>query len=155
MYAVIKWLYLTALIVWVGEVVFLSFVVAPSLFRALPTPEAGSAVSAIFPIYYRVGYVCGAVLVFTSLALLAGASARAGWIVTSLLAVAMLSATLYAGVVIQPRAGALRPLIHEATAPESVKHEFSRLHRMAVQLNGAVLVCGVVVSMITATALRP
>jgi hypothetical protein len=155
---VVKWLYLMALIVWVGQVVFFSFVAAPSLFRTFPTaagPEAGRAVGAIFPTYYRVGYLCGGILLVTSLVLAGSAGARLWWSVNSLLAAIMLAATLYAGVVVHPRASALRAQIREASTPPGVKEEFDRLHQLAVQLNGAVLVCGVVVSVITAASVRP
>lgn len=155
MQAVIKWLYLIALIVWLGEIVFFSFVVAPAMFRTFPTADAGRAVGAVFPLYYRLGYVCGGALVLTSLFLLGGSIARGWWSVNALLAAIMLAATLYAGVVVQPRAAELRLQIHDTAAPPAVKEEFDRLHRLAVQLNGAVLLCGIVVSIITATALRP
>ena len=154
MYGLLKWLYLMALVVWVGQVVFFSFVVAPSMFRTFATPEAGRAVGAIFPTYYRLGYMCGVVLLLTSLVFVVSAPARMWWGASTLLAGLMLGATVYAVVVIQPRATALRPQIHEATAPQSVKDEFDRLHRLAVTLNGAVLVCGLVVSMIAAAKLQ-
>jgi len=151
----LKWLYLIALIVWVGEVVFFSFVVAPAMFRTFPAAEAGRAVGAVFPTYYRLGYVCGAVFLLTSLFLLAGAAARVWWGVNAALALIMLAATLYAGIIIQPRATELRPQIHDPAAPPTVQAEFDRLHRRAVQLNGTVLICGIAASIITATALRP
>src|SRR5271169_3744764 len=116
-----KWLYQVALIVWVGEVVFFSFVVAPALFRTFPPAEAGSAVAAVFPIYYRLGYACGAVLLATSLLLQRGATARTWWGVNATLAAAMLAATLYAGVVVQPRASALRPQLHDPAAPPTAR----------------------------------
>ena len=155
MIALVKWLYLIALIVWLGEIVFFSFVVAPAIFRTFPVVDAGRAVGAVFPIYYRVGYVCGGALLLTSLFLLGGAAARGWWSVNVALSGLMLAATLYAGIIIQPRATELRPQIHDAAAPPTAKEEFDRLHRLAVQLNGAVLACGVVVSIITAKALRP
>jgi len=155
MQAVVKWFYLVALIVWVGEIVFFSFVVAPALFRTLPSVDAGRAVGAVFPLYYRLGYLCGAVLLLTSLFLLSGAAARGWWALNSALAAIMLASTLYAGVVVQPRATELRPQIHDPAAPPAAKEEFDRLHRVAVQLNGIVLLGGIVVSIITATALRP
>jgi uncharacterized membrane protein len=155
MYAFAKWLYLMALIVWIGEVVFFSFVVAPGLFRTFPTEEAGRAVGAIFPMYYRLGYVCGVIVLLTSGVLVGGAVARGWWSVNVVLATIMLAATLYAGVVIQPRATALRPQLHAEGAAPTVKEEFDRLHHLAVQLNGAVLLCGVAVSIITSAALRP
>ncbi len=58
MHAVVKWLYVLALVVWVGEVVFFSFVAAPALFRTFPPVEAGRAVGAILPIYYQLAYAC-------------------------------------------------------------------------------------------------
>jgi uncharacterized membrane protein len=155
MQAVVKWFYLAALIVWVGEVVFFSFVVAPAMFRTFPTVDAGRAVGAVFPTYYRLGYVCGAVLLLTSLFLLSGAAARGWWAVNAALAAVMLAATLYAGVVVQPRATELRPQIHDPGAPPTAKEEFDRLHRVAVQLNAVVLLGGLAVSIITAAALRP
>ena len=152
---VIKWLYLIALILWVGEVVFFSFVAAPSLFRIFPPAEAGRAVGAIFPTYYRIGYACGGVLLVGSLVFIRGGALGAWWTVNSLLSAVMLAATLYAGTVILPRATVLRPQIHGAEAPQDVKDEFQRLHGLAVTLNGAVLMCGLAVSAITAASLRP
>ena len=155
MYSLMKWLYLVALSVWLGEVVFFSFVVAPSLFRSLDASDAGRAVGAIFPLYYRVGYACGAVLLVSSVVFLATGTSRVWWGANSGLAAAMLAATLYAGAVIQQRAASLRPQLHDVSAPQSVKDEFDRLHRLAVTLNGAVLIAGIVVSAITATRLQP
>lgn len=151
----IKWLYLMALIVWVGEIVFFSFVGAPAIFRVFPAAEAGRAVGAIFPTYYRIGYACGVILAFGSFVFLDTTAARAWWTVNTFLAVVMFAATLYAGAVILPRANGLRPHIHAATAAPAVQEEFERLHRLAVNLNGLVLVCGLAVSVITAARLRP
>jgi uncharacterized membrane protein len=154
MYVFLKWLYLLALIVWVGEVIFFSFVVAPAMFRTFSVVEAGRAVGAIFPMYYRIGYGCGVLLLITTLIFLATAEVRTWLGVTALLVAGMLAATVYAGVVIQPRATELRPQIHDPAAPASAKEEFDRLHHQAVVLNGMVLLAGVVVSAITATTLR-
>ena len=155
MYALMKWLYLMALIMWLGGVVFFSFVVAPSVFRTFDAPMGGRIVGAIFPTYYRLGYVCGATLLVASVVFAAAGSARGWWGASALVAAVMLGATLYAGLVIQPRAAALRPQIHDTAAPQSVKDEFDRLHRLAVKLNGAVLVCGIVISVITTRTLQP
>jgi uncharacterized membrane protein len=155
MYGFVKWLYLLALIVWVGQVVFFSFVVAPVVFRTFAVPEAGRAVGAIFPTYYRLGYACGTVLLASSVVFLMSSPARSWWGANAVLSAAMLAATLYAGVVVHPRATVLRPQVHEAATAQSVKDEFSRLHRVAVMLNGAVLLCGVAVSVITAVKLKP
>ncbi len=155
MLALVKWLYLMALIIWLGEVIFFSFVGAPRLFATFPSPEAGKAVGAIFPAYYGIGYGCGVVLLVGALVLGGGAAARGWWMTNALLAAIMLAVTLYAGMVIQPRAAELRPQIHDVNAPAAVKEEFSRLHRLAVTLNGVVLLCGLAASAITAGSLKP
>jgi hypothetical protein len=155
MLSFIKWLYLMALIIWLGEVVFFSFVAAPSIFATFPTPEAGRAVGAIFPTYYRIGYGCGGVLLIGAVVLTGSAVARGWWAVNTVLAAVMLGVTLYAGVIIQPRVVALSPQIHAPEAPQAVKDEFKRLHGLAVVLNGVVLVGGLALSAVTAASLRP
>lgn len=155
MYAMAKWLYLIALVVWVGEVAFFSFVTAPSLFRTFPAPDAGRAVGAILPTYYVLGSVCGAVLLLTTVILLGSSAARLWWSINALVVAVMLAATFYAGGRIQPRAAALRPQLHEPTTSQAIKDDFDRLHRQAVVLNSVVLLGGIVVTIITAASLRP
>jgi uncharacterized membrane protein len=147
-------LYLLALVVWLGEVLFLSFVVAPALFTTFPVEEAGRAVGTLFPIYYKIGYVSGAVMLVAALVLRTVASGRAWALVAGVVAV-MLVVTLYAGIVIEPRARALRPELHAASVAPAVKEEFDRLHRRAVQLNGIVLLGGLAVAVISALQLKP
>jgi len=155
MHAVVKWLYLLALIVWVGQVVFFSFVAAPALFRTLSTVEAGRAVGAIFPTYYRLAFACLTILLLGDVLFVVTGTSRAWWTASTCLAAAALGATLYAGIVVQPRATALRPQLHAPEAPPHVRAEFDRLHRLAVQLNGAALVCGLAISAVTAATLKP
>lgn len=155
MLGVAKWFYLAALAVWMGSIVFFSFFVAPNVFRALPTEEAGRVMATIFPQYYRLGYVCGVLLLLTSVVLWRTAnSSAAGWVATSTLAAVMLLLTLYAGLVVQPRAHALRPQLADPTAV-AAKAEFDTLHRRAVQANAAVLLGGLIVTGLTAASLRP
>src|SRR5262245_33107592 len=108
MIALAKWLYLVALAVWLGAIVFFSFAVAPLVFSALPRPDAGRVVSAIFPTYYAIGYGCGVVMLVTALVLraTAGSVARA-WTVAAMVTALTLAVTLYAGVIVQPRAHTL------------------------------------------------
>ena len=151
----VKSLYLLSLIAWVGTIVFFSFVGAPAIFRSLPPTDAGKVVGAIFPIYYGLGYVCSAVMLVTAALLWREAAAGGGWAAVSVLSTVMLALTLYAGLIIQPRAAALRPQLHQEGVAETVKPEFDRLHRLAVQLNVVVLLCGLAATVITARALNP
>ncbi len=151
---IVKWLFLMGFTVWVGGVVFFSLVVAPVLFQTFPVAQAGTTVAAIFPWYYAIGYACGGLVLATSalLALLTRGAWR--WAATAGLAAAMLAATLYAGLAIQPRAAALRPGLHVPGASPAVRMEFDQLHRRAVQLNGTVLLGGLAISALVARSLR-
>lgn len=156
MLGLVKWLHLLALSVWLGAIVFLSFVVAPSVFAAFPEAqraEAGRIVGTIFPKYYALGYVCGGVLVATGLVLARGGGPRGT--IGAAVAALMLATTVYAGLSIHPRAHALRAQLHDPAAAPTVKAEFDRLHRRAVQLNAAVLVGALALSGLAAASLRP
>ena len=149
-----KWVYVVALSVWLGQTIFFSFVVAPRVFGTMPVEEAGRVVGSIFPSYYRLGYACGVALLSSTLILWYGAGGFGRWALSTGVAAIMLAATLYAGIVIQPRTHALRPQIHDPAVPAAVKADFDRLHRRAVQLNGLVLIAGLVLTGITAAGLR-
>ena len=156
MIAVVKWLYLVALGVWLGSIVFFSFAVAPQVFGVLPRPDAGRVVSAIFPLYYSVGYVCGGVMLLGAI-LLRGSSSAAtrGWTFAAALTGLMLVVTLYAGLIVQPRAHTLRSAMQDAPDVVATKAEFDQLHRRAVQLNGTVLIGVLVLTGLTAARMRP
>ena len=55
-----KWLYLLALAVWIGSIIFFSFVVAPTVFKVLKPEDAAKLQRAVFPRYYLVGMICAA-----------------------------------------------------------------------------------------------
>jgi uncharacterized membrane protein len=147
-------LHLVALGTWLGETIFFSFVVAPTLFGSLPTEQAGAAVGLIFPGYYLLGYACGVVVVLTAAGLRSRLRPAGGrWLGAALVAGGSLLACLYAGLMIQPRASALRPQLHDPQSAPSVREEFDALHRRAVQLNGAVLLGGLVIAGLLAAEL--
>lgn len=150
-----KWLYLLSLALWLGSIVFFSFVVAPAVFRSLPRAEAGRVLGSIFPIYYGMGYACGGALLASALLLFRTTRPRAAsWGAAAVLAAFMLGATLYAGLVVQPRVRALRSVLDETRGAPAAKEEFDRQHRLAVQLNVAVLCGGLIISALTAARLR-
>ena len=140
----VRSLFSLALAVWVGAVVFFSLVVAPGMFAALPRETAGTALGVLFPRYYALGVVVGAVTVGAAALLWRRQGGRA-WAAINVMSALMLAATLYAGAVVEPRARALRPLLHaEQHADPATQTEFDRLHHLAVELNGAVLLLGIV-----------
>ncbi len=162
MTATLRFAHLLALVIWVGGVIFFSFVTAPSLFGALPRELAGRATAAIFPRYYLLGTICGGVAILTAIGMgLRAGPAEAGSLRRAVLAelvllVAMTGLTLYAGQVLLPQASAARL---ELAAPEgtpahdAANARFGRLHRRSVLINGAVLLLGLGTVLIV--SLRP
>ena len=146
MTAALRVVQIVALALWVGAVVFFSFVTAPALFASLPRDMAGRATAAIFPRYYLLGWVCGgAVLVGAVGEVALRASVERRLMVMILLLLAMLGASLYAGRIILPRAAAARFVQADpARAAEhgEAKARFDRLHQKSVMLNGVVLLLG-------------
>jgi hypothetical protein len=133
-------LHITALALWVGVMAFL-VTLAPIAFQTFPQAQAGDFMSKLFVPYHVVGYVC------------AGAALATLWLAGGLrgklrnvLLVAMLGATLYAGLVISPEARALRAELRQtdaATDNPATKARFDALHRRSVTLNGGILIAAV------------
>jgi uncharacterized membrane protein len=149
------WAHVLALAVWLGETVFFGVVVAPALFGGLDREQAGAVTALIFPGYYAVGYVCGVVLALTGFALWQRSRPSGGlWLAAAAVATVMLAACLFSGLAILPDAESLRAQLHDAAAPASVREQFDALHRLAVQLNGAVLLGGLVLAGLLAARLN-
>jgi len=141
----VKWCYLLSLSVWIGSVVFFSFVVAPSVFKSLASGDAAKLMRTIFPRYYVVGLLCAVVGIvcvgwlladrafgkwpgILSLLLLASTGGTDGWLLMAVL----------------PRLHELHerktPVIGTGKVPEPHwEQEWKQLHRASVQLNFAVL----------------
>jgi hypothetical protein len=146
--------YVLALAVWLGQVVFFSFVVAPQVFGSLPSEQAGAVVGLVFPTYYAIGHLCGATLCGCALLLRRWSRPGGGpWLVAAVIAGLALLASLYAGLAVQPRASELRPQLHRPDTPAAVQAEFDDLHRLAVELNGGVLLAGLALAGLLAAQL--
>jgi len=139
--------------VWVGSILFFSFVAAPTAFRSLDTQNAGLFVRGIFPKYYLFGIICGA------LTLAAGAVYRAmrgDWAGRSAVTLAIIGAmfltTVYARQGLMPvieRHRDARAAAEEGTPEYDAAHQkFRAGHRASVILNLAVLILGIVVFML-------
>jgi len=152
---VVRAVFWLSLAVWIGMVVFFSLVVAPGAFQALPRESASTLLATLFPRYYALGALAG-VLATAAGALLRGhVRAPTAWVAVMVLLNLMLAATLYAGTVVEPRARTLRPALHAEHVEPATQAEFDHLHRLAVQLNGAVLVLGVATICLAANLSSP
>ena len=154
MIGLVRFLYLLALALWVGEVVCFSFVVAPALFAVLGAARAGDVVGAIFPRYYALGTTAGAVALAGALVLARRATAAGWWTGTVVVLALGLAATVWAGGVVHPRAQRLRAALHARGEAPADDPAFRGAHRTAVALNGVALVSGLVGLGLSAAALR-
>lgn len=148
-------IFLLSLVVWIGGIVFFSFIGAPSIFKNLPPEYAGKAVGAIFPKYYPMGYVSGLV----AFACLIFSAARTGsWPVLKILIVlGMVTLTVWSSLVTHPKAKALKEEMQISQSQTDIQHlkaEFDRIHRWSVINNGTVLIFGLILIFLTARSLQ-
>ena len=54
-------IYLLAIVCWLGGMVFFALLTAPAVFTTLPITEAGKVMAVFFPRYYLMGYIAGAI----------------------------------------------------------------------------------------------
>jgi hypothetical protein len=151
----VLFIYLLSLVSWLGGMVFFSALVAPLVFKVLPMAEAGKLQAAMFPRYYLLGYICGAIGVATAIYLCAVRMPRMWWAMAVLALVIALGLTVYAGAVVRPRVDAIRSVTEEANPDPARRAEFDRLHRLSVILNGAVMLLDLGALLASAVALTP
>jgi len=131
-------LHVAALAFWVGVMLFFSGLLAPVAFQTFPQAQAGDLMNKLFAPYHVVGYVCGVAALLT--AWFAGGSRGK---VRNALLIAMLGATLYAGLALSPEARSLRTELRQTDAASenpATRARFDTLHRRAVGLNGGILI---------------
>ncbi|HJQ83755.1 MAG TPA: DUF4149 domain-containing protein [Candidatus Binatia bacterium] len=151
---VVRFVFLLAVGLWVGEIVFFSFVVAPAVFGVLDSARAGAVVGAVFPRYYALGTAAGTVAVVAAV-VIARQAARSGWWTGVVVALLVgLAVTVGAGLVVHPRAQRLRVALQSAGKAPAEDPGFRRAHQLAVGLNAAALVAVLTGLGLAAGALR-
>jgi hypothetical protein len=141
----VRYVYVLALVVWLGGMVVLGAVVAPATFQVLQASEpvagrelGGAVFTSILERFHYVAYASGALLLFT-LALMAvlgprprGLAVRVGLVVT------MLAVALYSGVVVLRGADAIRQevggLPSRLPATDTRRIRFDELHVLSTRL---------------------
>lgn len=132
--------------VWVGAIVFQSAIVAPAVFADLDEAAARSFLRTLFPRFFCLGMVCGALM----LAGLFGYGAMAGWSAPVVL-LAMLSGVM---LLLEAISLAMVPHINAARdGGQATQARFARLHRTSVLLTVVILLLGLaLLAMIAAGA---
>jgi uncharacterized membrane protein len=122
--------------VWIGAIVFQSFIVAPLVFRRLEPDPAQTFLRAIFPRFFRLGVACGS-LMLAGLAAAVMADSSAGvpsWLFAA--AAAMTAAAAW-GLALIPGINAARDAGSAGAA------RFRRLHGLSVVLTLLNLALGI------------
>ena len=146
-------IYLLSLVCWLGGMVFFSIFSAPVIFRVLTRADAAKVVSGIFPRYYLLGYIAGAVALGLALYFCVLRTGRLWWILSAAALAIALGLTIYAGAVLRPRIDAIHIVADEQNPDAARKAEFDRLHRLSVSLNGGVMVLNLLALLSSAAAL--
>jgi hypothetical protein len=143
-----RFLMFLSLIVWVGGIIFLSFVEAPTAFSQLPSRHmAGTIVGHSLGILHWMGLFSGIVFLGSSLLLssLTTGSAKP-FALRHILVLAMLLLTAFSQFGISPKMAALRAgFVDIDTVPPTNpgRMQFDALHVWSVRLEVAVLVLGI------------
>lgn len=156
----LKFLMLLALIVWIGGIIFFAFVVAPSLFAVLPTPDlAGRVVSRSLSALHWMGLISGAVFLLCSLAYNQSKHANprlfspVHWFIAAMLVLTAISqfgvipAMRQSRAILVPRSISPGELLQRE---RDTRVKFDHLHAWSVRLEGGVLVLGLVAVAFTA-----
>jgi len=136
---IFNFIYLLSLVVWIGSIVFFSFFVAPVVFKTLEREKAGELVGIIFPRYYKLGYVCGTLILLSFL--VSGAEGIGlKWCAWGI----MILASVLAGVGVNPKAKLLKEKIKSASEEDKpgLEAKFKSLHSLSVKLNAVTLFSG-------------
>jgi uncharacterized membrane protein len=157
----LRFLMLLSLVVWLGGLIFLAFVEAPTVFSPglLPTRHmAGSIVGHSLDVLHYLAIVSGIVFVITSMTysrMTAGtAKPLAG---RHLLIALMLLLTVISQFAISPRMHAIRAeagVIDNLPLDSPLRMEFNRLHVWSEKFEEAVLLLGLIALFMTAQSLR-
>jgi len=133
----VLFIYLLNLVCWLGAMVFF-IPVTQTAFTALPKAEAGTFLAVLFPRYYLLGYICGAIAVAFAIFLCATRVPRGWWAIAAFSLIVALGLTVYAGAVVRPRVDAIRTVTEETNPDPARRAEFDRLLNLGALLASAV-----------------
>jgi len=141
----LRYVYVLALVVWLGGMVLLGALVAPTTFEVLQASEpvagralAGDLFGAILSRFHYVAYAAGAILLVT-LAVMAILGPRpASYAIRSAIIVMMLGVAVYSGFVVLRRVEAIQlevgRLPSQLPAGDARRTEFDALHLLSTRL---------------------
>lgn len=143
---IISFIHQLSLVTWIGGMIFLVVIGAPSIFKVLPRDAAGDVLGDIFPKYWIMGYICGIASLVTII-IMSGKEQLYPWNRIGLLAF-MTILTFYLGLVSAAKARKLRLQIRanaDTSISQTLQKKFRSIHRFSVILNVLVLLAGLAV----------
>jgi uncharacterized protein YacL len=156
--AILRYLMVLSLIVWIGGIIFFVAVVTRTAFAVLPTHHlAGNIVNRTLASLHWMGIGSGIVFLVSSLIysrLHDGSSHPLSW--RHILICAMLLLTLTSQFGISPKMASLRASMGDmdtVAATDPARIEFNTLHGWSTRLEGGVLLLGLMVVYLTVAAL--
>jgi len=157
----LRFLILLSLVVWLGGIIFLAFVEAPTVFSPglLPTRHVtGSIVGRSLELLHYMAIASGIVFLTASMFYSRMVNGNPKPLAARhLLIVLMLVLTLISQFAITPKMHAIRNeagVIDNLAVDDPKRHEFDRLHFWSERIEGAVLLLGLLALYATAQALR-
>lgn len=155
--SILRFLMVLSLVVWIGGLVFFAFVLAPTAFGVLPdTHLAGNVVGRALGKLHWIAIVAAIVFLLSSLlySYLTQGTAHV-FAMRHILICLMLALTLVSQFWIIPRMDTLRAQVGDfAQVPltDPARVQFDALHVWSTRVEGAVLLLGLVVVYLTASA---
>lgn len=155
----LRYLMLLSLVVWIGGLIFFAFVLAPTAFQVLPnTHLAGNVVGRALGRLHWIAIISGLVFLISSLVYsrLTGGTAHV-FALRHIFICLMLALTLFSQFWIIPRMDTLRAQVGDFAAvplTDPARVEFDALHVWSTRVEGGVLLLGLVVIYLTASAFR-
>jgi len=156
--SLLRFFMLLALVIWIGGIIFFAAVVAPTLFKVLPTHQlAGAVVSRALGILHWIGIVCGIVFLVTSM--LNSYSARGTahpFAFRHVLVYLMLGLTFISQFVVSAKLLAMRTAMGEidlVPVDDARRIAFNQLHVWSTRLESGVLILGLIVLFLVARRL--
>jgi uncharacterized membrane protein len=155
--SILRYLMLLSLVVWIGGLIFFAFVLAPTAFRVLPTTHlAGNVVGNSLGKLHWIAIFSGIIFLASSIAYsrLTEGTLRI-FALRHVLIGLMLVLTLFSQFWIIPRMDTLRAQVADfGTIPidNPLRMQFDALHVWSTRVEGAVLLLGLVVVYLCASA---
>lgn len=138
--AIVKYIHMLTLCVWVGGMVFFTFIGAPAIFKELPRDMAGVAVGGIFPKYWMMGYICPLLLLGTLLYIVKG---NLGAFKAQIGILAVVTALSFvSGMVVGVKAHGIKAQMNaeqDAEKKEALHKEFRKMHGVSAIMNVATI----------------